>query len=233
MPQVLEITSLSVKDGPVWTALVISACLVRGFCWGHISLAGSRWEYAGQYQGTRNSYSSAVTPSSDKALQEEHGNLPRAACPLPVLSGWAHSLEICSFSASKPDMWALGDSNSCWLLWKSPHSPVALTAWGSQGSVLAGDVQWVFLGQGHILCHWMTQDTPVPFGKDVSFEDIDFKWKKALWPVKYRMPSVACPVHVFWDLSVSPRQPKITSKDGHIPQVRRAARHAPSSCLLN
>lgn len=151
MPQVLEITSLSVKDGPVWTALVISACLVRGFCWGHISLAGSRWEYAGQYQGTRNSYSSAVTPSSDKALQEEHGNLPRAACPLPVLSGWAHSLEICSFSASKPDMWALGDSNSCWLLWKSPHSPVALTAWGSQGSVLAGDVQWVFLGQGHIL----------------------------------------------------------------------------------
>lgn len=76
---------------------------------------------------------------SDNVLMAQSSNLPRNTLPYPMLSGWAHSFEICLFSVSKPDVWVLGESKNFWFF--SPTKVtlealcrlVALIVWKYQG----------------------------------------------------------------------------------------------------
>lgn len=72
---------------------------------------------------------------SDNVLMAQSSNLPRNTLPYPVLSGWAHSFEICLFSVSKPDVWVLGESKNFWFFFPHKgHSGGTLQA-GSTDSV--------------------------------------------------------------------------------------------------
>jgi len=57
-----------------------------------------------------NPFPNVLLKFSDKVLMAGSSNLLRNTLPYLALSGRAHSFEICLFSVSKPDMWALGES---------------------------------------------------------------------------------------------------------------------------